>query len=141
MINQLTVFLENSEGRLGALCQAMGDAGINMHALTIAEVADYGVVRILCADPAEAEAALDKAGFRAMQTPVIAILIPDEPGSLARVLAALQEAKVNVEYGYCFSQSNLGAVDVLKVKDIPAASQAIEAAGFTLLSHDDLFQS
>lgn len=139
MIDQLTVFLENSEGRLGALCRAVGDAGINMHALTIAEVADYGVVRIICSDPVGAVAALDAAGFRAMKTSVVAVLIPDEPGSLARLLEALEAADINVEYGYCFSQSSIGAADVLKVKDTDKACAAIEAAGFKLLEYSDLF--
>ena len=64
MIMQLTVFLENSEGRLAALCRTLADAGVNMDALTIAETSDYGVARIICSDVFHAVDVLEEAGFR-----------------------------------------------------------------------------
>lgn len=138
MIKQLTVFLENSEGRLAALTRAVADAGINMNMLTIAEVSDYGLARILCEDPIAAAEKLEAAGFRAKTTDVLAVEVPNEPGGLARLLETLDAAKVNIEYGYCFNATAERAVDILKFADPQAASDAISAAGFKLLSQEDL---
>ena len=135
MIMQLTVFLENSEGRLADLCRTLADANINMSALTIAETSDYGIVRIICNDVFRAVDVLDEAGFRATKTKVLAVEVPDRPGALAELLEALGSTGVNIEYGYCFL-----ADDVLKIKpsDRAAAEEAISGAGFKLLHWNDL---
>lgn len=141
MIDQITVFLENSEGRLSALCRTLSDAGVNMSALTIADTTDYGVVRIICDDPAKALDVLNAAEYRAVATKVSAIAVPNEPGGLAKLLDTLDSLRLNIEYGYCFSLNGDKAVDVLKIRgaeQADVAAKAIEAAGFTLLSQADL---
>ena len=140
MIMQLTVFLENSEGRLAALCRTLADANINMSALTIAETSDYGIVRIICDNVFEAVDVLENAGFRATKTKVLAVEVPDRPGSLAELLEALGSTDVNIEYGYCFLSNGDKAIDVLKIKpeDRAAAEQAITGAGFKLLHWNDI---
>ena len=139
MIKQLTVFLENTEGRLAALTRAISDAGINMNMLTIAEVSDYGLVRILCEDASLAAEKLETAGFRAKTTDVLAVEVPNVPGGLAKLLETLDVADVNIEYGYCFNISDERAVDVFKVTDDEQALSALTAAGFTALNQEDLF--
>ena len=141
MIDQITVFLENSEGRLAALCRTMADANIDMSALTIADTTDYGVVRIICDKPETAVEVLNAADYRAVSTKVSAIAVPNEPGGLARLLETLDTLKLNIEYGYCFSLHDDTAVDVLKIRGeshAADAAKAIEEAGFKLLSLDDL---
>jgi hypothetical protein len=140
MIMQLTVFLENKEGRLAALCRTLADNDINMSALTIAETTDYGIVRIICDKVFEAVDTLEKAGFRATQTKVLAVEVPDRPGALAEMLEALEKTKVNIDYGYCFLNDGKTAIDVLKIKpeDRAQAEAAIEGAGFKLLHWDDI---
>lgn len=141
MIDQITVFLENAEGRLSALCRTLADANISMMALTIADTADYGVVRIICDNPEGAIAALSDANYRVMSTKVSAIEVPNVPGGLARLLDTLDELNLNIEYGYCFSVGTEKAVDVLKIRgaaEVDEATKAIEAAGFKLLSMEDL---
>ena len=93
MIMQLTVFLENSEGRLADLCRTLANAGVNMSALTIAETSDYGIVRIICDNVFHAVDVLDEAGFRATKTKVLAVELPDRPGALAELLEALAVTK------------------------------------------------
>ncbi len=115
MISQLTVFLENEKGRLAAACRDRADAGINMHALNLADTADFGVVRMLCDTPEAAAGALEAAGYRATVTPVLAVRVPNVPGGLARLLSFMDEQEANIEYGYCFSVNDDVAVDVLKV--------------------------
>lgn len=141
MIDQITVFLENKEGRLAALCRAMGDADINMHALTIADTTDYGVVRVIADKPVSAVRALEDAGYRASLAKVSAISVPDAPGSLAGLLELFDAQGINIQYGYCMSMGNGQVVDVLK---IPAADEAaksllIEEAGYKILQPSDVY--
>lgn len=138
MIDQLTVFLENSRGRLTSLARALGDAGIQMHSLALADTTDYGIARIICDDPAGAVDAISKAGFAANLTKVVAVEVPDVPGGLARVLGALDDAGVNIEYSYCFADADKGATVAFKVDE--SAIAALEGAGFRVLHPDDLYK-
>lgn len=141
MIKQLTVFLENTQGRLAALCRCLGDAGVNMQALTIADTRDYGLVRIICDDPDRAAEALEKNDFRAYVKEVSAIQAPNRPGGLADLLETLQDLGLNIEYGYCFSTTEEHATEVLKIaneEDAAEASAKLEAAGFKVLTQEDL---
>ncbi|RRF89064.1 MAG: amino acid-binding protein [Coriobacteriaceae bacterium] len=141
MIDQLTVFLENSEGRLAKLCRALADADINMKALTIADTTEYGVVRIICDDAERARDYLDQKGYRAMVTKVTAIEVPNRPGGLADLLGVLDDLDIPVEYGYCFSTAGDRAVDILKIRIASEASKAVfklEESGFRVLTQKDL---
>ncbi|MDR0577325.1 MAG: amino acid-binding protein, partial [Candidatus Accumulibacter sp.] len=122
MIDQITVFLENDKGRLAALCRALGEAGISMHALTVADTANYGVVRIVADTPARACEILGAAGFRASLTKVFAVEVPDRAGGLAGLLEAFDAAGINVEYAYCFAADGGKAIDVLRI-DSPAEAE------------------
>ena len=133
MIEQVTVFLENEKGRLLALTEALGRADVNMHALTIAETSDYGLVRIVCDKPEAACRVLEQEGFRAIVTKVLGVVVPNRPGGLAELLQTLESLDLNIEYGYCFSAKDDEAVDVLKVADPARATEALEKAGYTLL--------
>lgn len=137
MIDQLTVFLENTTGRLTALCRTLGDAGIQMSSLTVADTTDYGIARIICDDPAAAVTALKRADFRASLTHVVGVKVPDVPGGLAGIFEALEAAGLNVEYGYCFAARNVeGAVAALKVAE--SGIKVLEDAGFTTIHPSDL---
>lgn len=138
MIEQITVFLENREGRLAKMCRCIADAGVNMSALTIADTSEYGVVRIVCDDPAKAVEALEAGGYRAIATKVVAVAVPNRPAGLAELLDVLDKLDLNIEYGYCFSLRGDQAVDVLRFQDADKAAEVIKAAGFTLLELDDL---
>lgn len=138
MVQQVSVFLENATGRLAQLARVLGDAGIDMHALMVADTAQFGVVRVICDDPDRAKTVLEDQGFGASVTPVVAVEVPNHPGGLADVLEALDAAAMNVEYAYCFvRQSGDAAVDVLKVDD-PGAEQVLRAAGFRLMSSEEI---
>jgi hypothetical protein len=139
MIDQITVFLENDKGRLAALCRALGNAGISMHALTVADTANYGVARIIADTPARANEVLKTAGFRASLTRVFAIEVPDKAGGLATLLEAFDAANINVEYAYCFVAEGGKAIDVLRVDDHPAAEKIIADAGFRVARPEELY--
>lgn len=138
MISQLTVFLANEKGRLAAACCTLADADINMKALFIADTQDFGIVRIFCDTPQRAAAVLTEAGFRASITPVIAVSVDDEPGTLAELLGFCQSASMNIEYGYCFCTADGKAVDVLKIEGDQAEAVLAEA-GFTVLAPEEVY--
>ena len=139
MVEQVSVFLENKEGRLAELTRTLAEAGINMHALMVADTTEFGVVRIICDAPERAKALLDERGFGASLVGVMAVEIPDTPGGLASLLEVLDGAKLNVEYAYCFVRpSGDAAVDVLKVDDV-TAEDVLRAAGYRVLGPDDLY--
>ena len=139
MIEQLSVFLENKSGRLAELTRVLGNAGINMRALMVADTEEFGVVRIICDRPEHAREALQAAGFGVSTTPVVAVEIPDHPGGLADVLERLGAGGMNVEYAYCFVGLRGGAaVDVLKIDDDTAA-EVLRSSGFQVLGPSDLY--
>ncbi|MDR1082252.1 MAG: hypothetical protein LBL27_00060 [Coriobacteriales bacterium] len=139
MIDQITVFLENEKGRLAALCRALGDADVSMHALTVADTAQYGVARIIADTPAKAYEALNEKGFRASLTKVFAVEIPDHAGGLATLLEAFDAAGVNVEYAYCFATEGGKAVDVLRIDNHEVAEGIITSAGFRVIRPTELY--
>ena len=139
MIDQLTVFLENTKGRLTSLCRALGDADIQMHSLALADTTDYGIARIICDDPKGAVAAISEAGFTANLPKVVAVEVPDVPGGLASVLDALDDAGINIEYCYCFADADKGATVAFKVDE--SAIGALEGAGFKVLHPEDLYKT
>lgn len=139
MISQLTVFLENEKGRLAEATRAIADAGINMHSLYLADTQDFGVARMLCDTPELAAEKLKAAGWRAAVTPVLGVRVPDVPGGLAKLLEFLDEADVNVEYGYCISVEGGNAIDVLKVSSDAQIEEMLAKAGFDAVKPEDLY--
>lgn len=140
MVMQLTVFLENTPGRLAGLTRALGNAGVNMRALMVADTAEFGVVRIICDRPETARRALESAGFSVSVTNVIAVEVPDRPGGLADVLEVIGSAGANVEYAYCFVDPNgNAAIDVFRVEDGAAVTQSLRQAGIRVLDEDEVY--
>ena len=139
MIDQLTVFLENEKGRLAAACQTLADAGINLHALNLADTSDFGVVRMLTDTPEAAAEALREQGDRATVTPVLGVRVPNVPGGLAKLLSFMDEQEANIEYGYCFSVNENVAIDVLKVDGDSGIEEKLKAAGFEPVRPEDIY--
>lgn len=140
MISQLTVFLENEKGRLAAACRTISEAGINMHALFLADTADFGVARIFVDTPEAAAETLREAGYRATVTQVLGVRVPNVPGGLASLLEFMDEQKANIEYGYCFSVNAETAVDVLKVEGTDDLEQKLTDAGFEPVRPEDIYR-
>jgi hypothetical protein len=140
-VEQLSVFLQNEHGRLARMCRLLGDAGLNMHALVVADTSDYGVARVICDRPHVAKGVLERDGFGVSVTRVIAAEVPDRPGGLADVLQLLDASDINVEYLYCFLRPDTTtAVDVLRVKDADRAMKVLEAGGVTLVHASQVYR-
>jgi hypothetical protein len=118
-IQQISVFLENKTGRLADVTRLIADAGVNIRAISIADTADFGILRLIVDKPAEAAEAISRGGFTTRMTEVLAIEIPDQPGSLAKVMELFKETGVNIEYLYASLEKDCSTAAVIfKVEDI-----------------------
>jgi hypothetical protein len=126
-LKQVSVFIANVPGRLADMLTVLDQNHINIRALSVAEVADYGIVRLILSDVDKGVSALRAAGITASQNDVLAADIPDEPGGLLRtIVQPLGKAGINLEYFYAFVDATPDhATVVLKVRDIEAAEKAL----------------
>ena len=139
---QVSVFLENKSGRLAEVCQVLGDAGVNMRALCIADTSDFGILRLIVNDPGRATKILQERGFGVGEADVLALVVPDRPGGLASVLALLRDAGVNVEYMYAFFITVDGdAVVLFRIDDeqIPSTVALLEEKGVRTLRAEEVY--
>jgi len=139
LIKQLSVFLEDRSGRLTQLTRILAENDVNITALSVAETADYGMVRMVVGRPERAKKALEEAGFTVGLTEVVCAKMPDQPGSLHRILQILTEEQINVDYMYAFSNSNV-ALAVIRSADISRVAGVLQQHKLELLSGSDLYQ-
>jgi hypothetical protein len=133
-IKQISVFLENTTGRLGEVTKVLADANINLRAISIADTADFGILRLIVSDADKAVDALGGAGFTTRVTNVAAVEIDDKPGSLAKVMELFQKSKVNIEYLYASLEGNVGkAVVMFKLDDHDKGIKLIQENGLSLV--------
>jgi hypothetical protein len=119
VIQQISIFLENKSGRLADVTRVMAAAGINLRAISIADTADFGILRVIVDKADLALEALAKAGFTTRTTDVLALEIEDVPGSLAKIMELFKETGVNIEYLYASLEKNGNkAVVIFKVEDV-----------------------
>ena len=102
-IKQLSVFLENREGRLDEVLQMLGANDVNIVALSLADTADYGMLRMIVSDPVKGKAVLKEAGITSKLTDVVALRVPHAAGSLSKAMHELMVGGVNIEYMYAFA--------------------------------------
>ena len=130
-IKQISVFLENTTGRICEVTRTLAKAGINLRAISIADTADFGILRLIVDKTDEAIGALVAAGFTTRQTDVAAVEIEDKPGSLAALMELFQESGINIEYLYASLEGNHGkAVVIFKLED--------NEKGFAILNKNGL---
>ncbi|MDR2588641.1 MAG: ACT domain-containing protein [Spirochaetales bacterium] len=135
IIKQISVFLENISGRLAEVTRILADNKINLRALTIADTADFGILRIIAVKPDEAVRILTQAGFMAKETDVLAVEVEDKPGALAAVLDIFSKNSINIEYMYAsLERSADKAVIVIKVEDVERGIKVVEANGLKPIS-------
>ena len=100
MIKQLSVFIQNEPGKIAAVTCALAVGNVDIRALSIADTADFGVLRMLVSDIEQAQKALEGMKCVLRATPVTVIAVPDVPGGLAELLTTLDDEKVDIEYMY-----------------------------------------
>ena len=132
-IKQLSVFIENREGRLGEVLTALKDNNINIVSLSLADSSDYGMLRMITSNPEEAKSVLKEKGFSAMLTDVLAVKLQHKVGELQEVLEIICKAGINVEYMYALATANADATIVIKTTDLEKSATVIEKAGIELV--------
>lgn len=133
-IKQISVFLENNAGRLAEVTKTISAAGVNIRAISIADTADFGILRFIADKSEEAMAALSAAGFTARMTDVLAVEIRDEPGALAAVMELFQKTQVNIEYLYASLEgAKEKAVVIFKVEDVEHGRKIVREHGLSVL--------
>ena len=138
MFKQITVFLENKPGRLEEVTGYLADSGINLHALSIADTTDFGVLRMIVSDPAKAKAALKAKNLMVQTTDVVAMPMGHTPGSLHRVLRKLEALDLSIEYMYAFTGrlKDYDAVVILRLANQEAALAKLKESGITILGQE-----
>ncbi len=138
-IHQISVFLENRAGQLSEITSILSEHHIDLRAISIAETADYGVLRLIADKPQEASNVLLEHGFILSMTPVVAVAVPDQPGGLARVLSVLSRAQIDIEYMYSvFGQVQGQAYMIFRVKDEDLLRGVLAAEGIAAVGGDAL---
>ena len=139
MLRQISLFLENQPGYLHQICQSLGEAGIDILTLSLADTRQFGILRLIVADPDDAKTKLETMGYTVRITDVVAVEVTDRPGGLGELLGALDGQKLNVEYMYAFSYRSHGqALMIFRFDDTQAAADAITAAGMKVLSDTEV---
>lgn len=136
-LKQLSVFLENKTGRINEVVRTLGQNGINMHAFSMAETADFGILRLIVSDVERAVEVLRARDFAVMSTDVLCLSCDNTPGSLATILEYLAEEKIFIEYMYAFAQADSAHV-VIKPNDLPRCLDILQQKKCTLLTKDML---
>lgn len=140
-VKQISVFLENKSGRLAQVAMLLGEKGINIRALSIADTADFGILRLIVNDPDQTYQVLKEAGFTVAFTDVIAVEVTDEPGGLAHILQLLDRAGVNIEYLYAFVQkASNDALVVFRVEKLAEAVMVLQENDVRVMSGSDVYQ-
>jgi len=141
-IAQISVFLENRPGRLSALTRRLADAGVNLSTLMLSDNGEFGLLRLLTPDVAQALQTIQAAGYASTTTEVVALEVPDQPGGLANVLSVIEKAGRSVEYMYAFAERpGKAAIMVFRFDDMDQALGALQTAGIGIRTPVDLFAS
>ncbi len=100
LVKQLSAFIENKAGRLSEIADTLADNHIDISALSLADTAEYGIIRMIVSDPERAAKVLKESGVVCKITTALAIAIDDVPGGFAKALHILTDSGMEVKYMY-----------------------------------------
>lgn len=138
-VEQIAVFLENKSGRLAEITSIIAGEGVNIRALSVADTADFGILRLIVDDVEKAKSALKENGFTVGITNVLAVEVADKVGGLATVLKTIEKGGLNVEYMYAFvNKSGENAVLIFRFEDMDLAIDTLKKDGYTPLTGEQI---
>jgi hypothetical protein len=138
-IKQLSIFLENKSGRLTEVTEALASASINISAFSVADTADYGILRMIVNKPEQAEQLLKAKGLSVKITEVIGLVVPNEPGGLHRALQILSSEGISVEYMYAFALSDRATV-IIRTEAVQQAITVLQKHKLELLRASEIYE-
>lgn len=137
-VNQLSVFIENREGRLDNVLATLKKNDINIVSLSLADSSDYGLLRMIVSDPQKGRNVLKEAGFTAMLTEVLAVKLAHKVGQLEVLLSEICKAGINIDYMYALATGSDDASIVIKTGDLNKAADILSKAGVELITAEEL---
>ena len=137
---QLSVFIENRQGRLGEVLGVLKENGVNILSLSLADTTEFGLLRLIVSDPKLAAENLVKNGFSSMLTDILVVRIDHKSGSLQKLLEILSAKDINVEYMYGLSVKGEKATIVLKADDLKKADAILAENGVSTLSNKEIVE-
>ena len=142
MFVQITVFIENKPGRLTEVTGCLAAGEINIHALSVADTADFGILRMIVSNPVKAERTLKDNGYMVKTTNVIAVALGNSPGSLYKVLAKISALGISIEYMYAFMSKaeQYEAVVIMRLENQEDSADKLKEHGITVLGREFLDQ-
>ena len=139
MVYQISVFLENRAGQFAEITGVLAENKIDLRAISIAETADYGVLRLIVGDAEKATSILMQHGYLMSMTPVLVVAVSDEPGGIAPVLATMAEGNIDIEYMYSlFTHREGKAYIVFRVAETEKFTQLLASHGLSLATNEEL---
>ena len=138
-VKQVSIFVENKEGRIKKAIDTLAKENINIRALSIADTTKYGILRLIVSDNEKAIAALEKDGFIVKENEVIILAVPDEPNGLNSTLAVFDEKGINLEYLYAFVSSKTDeAIVVMRLENMEKAVDTLNESNIKILDAEDI---
>ena len=138
-LKQLNVFVENKKGALVEITETLAEHQVNIRALSIADTEEFGILRLIVNDNETAKKVLSEKEYLLKITDVVGVKIGDAPGKLSTALEVLDKEDINVEYLYAFmARTEKHAYVVLRVADNACAEEALEKAGYHMITDADI---
>lgn len=139
-ISQLSIFLENKEGRLWNALDALADGKVNIRALSLADTSDFGILRLIVQDPEKAKKILEENNFIVKIIDVIGVELADTPGGLASVLKILNDKNINLEYLYAFTHEKTEkAILLLQSSDLNLLAKVLKENNVTIVPPEEVY--
>ena len=141
IVEQISVFIENKEGRLLEIAEVLSQNNIDISALSLADTEEYGVLRMIVSDPYKAKEVLLQNGVIGKVTDVLAVVIDDVPGGFTKALKQISDNRISVKYMYaCTSHKKGKALMILSVSDIQKAEEIVKQSGQELLDPTEIYR-
>lgn len=139
-VEQISIFIENKSGRLAEVSRVLGDSGINIRALSLADTSDFGILRLIVDQTDKAKTVLKEHGFTVNKTEVVAVEVPDRPKGLCGILEILDANKINVEYMYAYvERSNSNAIIIFRFDQVEAAIKVLTENDVVVLKGERIY--
>ncbi len=139
-VDQLSIFLENKEGRLFNTLDVIEELNINIRALSIADTSEFGILRLIVTDPLRVKEKLEEKNFIVKITKVLAVAINDEPGGLNKVLKVLDDNNINLEYLYAFvEQKTYNAIVILRLENMEEGLKILKEGNSNIISSEEIY--
>lgn len=139
MLQQLSVFVENKQGRMAEITALLGSHNIDIRAVSISDTTDYGILRLIVDKPEQAVQLLKEHGMTVSLTNVIAVAVEDVPGALAKAVSVLSEQQIDINYMYAFlNPQKAAACVIMRVEDHQKAAQVLRNNGIQIMLDEDV---